>query len=132
MSTEDAAQASEEEPRAGRSEGDEDESDRVRRPGELWRIEGSLYAVRGEVAQLGSLDDAASQARLAALERGWRDELVAILPESVTAELHEYFDWLGEPPTRSSELRIGLAQLAGWLDGVISGLGVSIGEPDSS
>ncbi len=102
--------------------------ERVRRPGELWRIEGSLSAVRAEIAQLESLDDEALRAHIAELERRWRAELVPVLPESVVPELHEYFDWLGEVPPRVSELRIGLAQLSGWLDGIIVGLGVSIGD----
>jgi hypothetical protein len=102
------------------------EEQRVRKPGELWRIEGSVSAVRAEIAQLRSLDDEAVRARIAELERRWRAELVAVLPESVLPELHEYFDWLGEVPPRVSELRIGLAQLEGWLDGIIVGLGVSI------
>ena len=114
---------------------DEDEREleeqRVRRPGELWRIEGSVSAVRAEIGQLTSLDDEALRSRIAELERRWRAELIAVLPESVVPELHEYFDWLGEVPPRVSELRIGLAQLSGWLDGIIVGLGVSIGTEGS-
>ncbi len=102
------------------------EAQRVRRPGELWRIEGSVSAVRAEIGQLTSLDDEALRTRIAELERRWRAELVAVLPESVVPELHEYFDWLGEVPPHVSEVRIGLAQLAGWLDGIIVGLGVSV------
>ncbi len=85
-----------------------------------------MSAVRAEIAQLTSLDDEALRTRIAELERRWRAELAAALPESVVPELHEYFDWLGEVPARVSELRIGLAQLSGWLDGIIVGLGVSI------
>lgn len=105
----------------------EEEEQRVRRPGELWRIEGSVSAVRAEISQLTSLDDEELRTRIAELERRWRAELIAVLPESVVPELHDYFDWLGEVPPRVSELRIGLAQLSGWLDGIIVGLGVSIG-----
>lgn len=112
---------------APRQEDDQElEAQRVRKPGELWRIEGSVSAVRAEIAQLESLDDEALRSAVAELERRWRAELNAVLPESVVPELHEYFDWLGEVPPRVSELRIGLAQLSGWLDGIIVGLGVSI------
>ena len=121
-----------EDARARSSEREEGEralaEQRVRRPGELWRIEGSLSAVRAEIAQLESLDDEALRAHIAELERRWRAELVPVLPESVVTELHEYFDWLGEVPPRASELRIGLAQLSGWLNGIIMGLGESIGD----
>lgn len=105
------------------------EEERVRKPGELWRIEGSLAAVRAEVAQLESLDDAGVRARLAELERRWRAELGTVLPDAVLGELHELFDWEDDVPADASELRIGLAQLAGWLDGLISGLDVLVREP---
>lgn len=102
------------------------EEDRVRRPAELWRIDGSLVAVRAEVDQLESLDDASLRDKIGELERRWRAELVAVLPESVEQEIHAYFDWLGAEAAGPSELRIGLAQLAGWLDGLTSGLSVSV------
>lgn len=101
----------------------------MKRPGELLRIAGSLSAVREEVDQLDSLDDAVLQARLVELERRWRAELGAALPESVLDELHRFFDWIDDLPAGPSELRIGLAELAGWLDGLISGLGASTVEP---
>lgn len=109
-----------------------DKSNGVRRPGELWRIEGSLYAVRAEIDSLEAVDDAALRARLAELERRWRDELASILPDSVATELHRYFDWLGEEPAQLSELRVGLAQLTGWLDGLISELGLPAAETDET
>jgi hypothetical protein len=105
------------------------EEERVKKPGELWRIEGSLTAVRAEVGQLESLDDAGLRARLAELERRWREELGTVLPDSVLGELHEFFDWADDVPADASQLRIGLAQLAGWLDGLISGLDVLVREP---
>lgn len=109
---------------------EEREEDRVKKPAELLRIEGSLAAVRAEVAQLASLDDAGLRSRLAELERRWRTELGTMLPESVLGELHEFFDWADDPVAGASELRIGLAQLAGWLDGLISGLEVPTIESD--
>ena len=105
------------------------EAERVKRPGELWRIEGSLSAVRAELDQLGSLDDPALRARVAQLEHRWYEELGAVLPEAVLGELHRFLDWADDAQPGASELRIGLAQLSGWLDGLIAGLGVSIGEP---
>ncbi len=109
-----------------RGQGQALEAQRARKPGKLWRIEGSVSAVRAEIAQLTSLDDEALCTSIAVLERRWRAGLVAVLPESVVPELHEYFDWLGEVPPRVSELRTGFAQLSGWLDGIIVGLGVAI------
>jgi hypothetical protein len=102
---------------------------RVKKPGELWRIEGSLTAVRAEIAQLESLDDAGLRARVGELERRWRAELAAVLPDSVLGELRELFEWADDVPADPSELRIGLAQLSGWLDGLISGLDVLVREP---
>lgn len=101
---------------------------RVLRPGELWRLGASLYAVRDEIDRLESVDDETLLGRLAELEPRVRDELVAILPDPMSAEVHRYFDWLGEGAVHSSELRIGLAQLSGWLDGLISDLGDSVDE----
>lgn len=105
------------------------EEERVKKPGELWRVEGSLTAVRAEIAELESLDDAGLRARVGELERRWRAELAAVLPGSVLGELHELFEWADDAPADRSELRIGLAQLSGWLDGLISGLDVLVREP---
>lgn len=103
----------------------------VRRPGELWRIEGSLTAVRDELDRLESLDDERLRERIADLERRWRDELDAVLPSGLVGELHALLDWSVEPGMGASELRIALAQLEGWLDGVISGTALVVVEPQS-
>lgn len=97
--------------------------------GELWRIEGSLTAVRAEIDQLKTLDDERLRARLADLELRWRKELEAILPPSLATELHALLDWAGMPQASASELRLGLAQLEGWVDGVIAGTGFVVVEP---
>jgi hypothetical protein len=116
-------------PPAGPARGTEGAADRVRNPGELWRIEGSLTAVRQEVNALQGVDEERLRDRVAALERRWRTELDTVLPESLVDELHRFLDWSGETGAGSSELRIGLAQLEGWLDGVISGMGFVVVEP---
>ena len=56
--------------------------ERVNKPGELWRIEGSLNAVRAKIAQLESLDDSVLRSRVSELERRWRAQLAAVLPGS--------------------------------------------------
>lgn len=99
--------------------------------GELWRIEGSLTAVRAEVDQLATLDDGSLRTRLVELELRWRGELDAILPPSLSDELHALFDWAGVPDASASEVRLGLAQLEGWLDGVIAGAGYVVVQPSS-
>ena len=57
-------------------------AERVNKPGELWRIEGSLTAVRAEITQLESLDDSGLRSRVSELERRWRAQLAAVLPGS--------------------------------------------------
>lgn len=104
--------------------------ERVEDPAELWRIAGSMGAVRAEVDQLKALDDESLRTRLLALERNWRAELEAKLPSSVAGELHTLFDWLGEEHASGSELRLALVQLQGWLDGFISAMGVMVDELD--
>ena len=107
----------------GTTSGDARDEGRVHDAGELLRVAGSLAAVRAEVAQLESLDDDAVRARLATLERYWHAELEEILPPSVVAELHRLTDWTREGAASGAEVRIGLAQLEGWLDGLISATG---------
>ena len=93
---------------------------------QLWRIEGSLSAVRSEVQRLCPLDDPCLKARLVLLEQGWRSELERALPSSLAAELHALLDWLGSEDASAGELRVGLAQLEGWVEGLLSGPGVLI------
>ncbi len=104
-------------------------AERVSKPGELWRIEGSLNAVRAEIAQLESLDDSGLRSRVSELERRWRSQLAAVLPDPLLDELHDLFDWLDDVPADPSELRIALAQLSGWLGGLLSGFDAMIREP---
>ena len=113
-------------PQPGVDRSDE-EAQRV--TGELLRIEGSLAAVRSEVDQLGELRDEHLRARLATLERTCRTELEAILPDPLGSELHQFLDWSGRAEAGDAELRLGLAQLEGWVDGVISALGFVIVKP---
>lgn len=108
----------------GTTSGDARDEGRVHDAGELLRVAGSLAAVRAEVDQLEALDDDDSvRARLATLERYWHAELEEILPPSVVAELHRLTDWTREGAASGAEVRIGLAQLEGWLDGLISATG---------
>jgi hypothetical protein len=93
---------------------------------QLWRIEGSLSAVRSEMRGLRQLDDPRLKARLVLLEQGWRSELERALPSSLAVELHALLDWLGSEDASAAELRVGLAQLEGWVDGLLSGPAVLI------
>ena len=97
---------------------------KVRDPGELFRLDWSLTAVRSEVRQLRDLDDPSVRARLALLEQRWLSELQRILPDSLHSEFHGLLDWLRNDKLSSAEIRLGLAQLEGWLDGVLSGMGL--------
>ncbi|HTX63458.1 MAG TPA: proteasome activator [Acidimicrobiales bacterium] len=106
-----------------------EEDDRISRAAELWRIEGSIGAVRAELGRFESLDDARLRARLRNLERRWRAELETMLSGPVLEELHELLDWADDPAVAASEVRLGLAELAGWLDGLIAGLEVPNVEP---
>ncbi|MDA8301246.1 MAG: DUF2587 domain-containing protein [Actinomycetota bacterium] len=102
---------------------------RVRDPGELFRLDWSLTAVRSEVRQLRDLDDPILRARLALLEQRWVSELQRILPDSLHSEFHGLLDWLRNEKLSSAEIRLGLAQLEGWLDGVLSGMGLVVVRP---
>jgi hypothetical protein len=93
---------------------------------QLWRIEGSLSAVRSEVHKLRQLDDPSLRARVALIERDWRSELERALPSSLAGEFHALLDWLGMDDASAAELRLGLAQLEGWVDGLLSGMGIVI------
>ena len=102
---------------------------RVRDPGELFRLDWSLTAVRSEVRQLRDLDDPILRARLALLEQRWVSELQRILPDSLHSEFHGLLDWLRNEKLSSAEIRLGLAQLEGWLDGALSGMGLVVVRP---
>ncbi len=62
--------------------------ERVNKPGELWRTEGSLNAVRAKIAQLESLDDSVLRSRVSELERRWRAQLAAPGRSSRTDDSH--------------------------------------------
>jgi hypothetical protein len=105
--------------------------EQVTRPDELWRIQSTLAAVRAELGQLGSLEDAELRTRLGALERRWRAEIEQLVPASVGGELEELAGWAGEGNASPSELRVGLAQLQGWLEGFMSAMGIVVAPPAS-
>ena len=100
--------------------------------GELWRIEHSLSTVRAEVTELAALDDAVLRARLATMVRCWRSELQAVLPVPLAEELCMLLGWSGDEAAGATELRLGLAQLEGWLDGLLAGIPFTGVEPPPS
>lgn len=81
-----------------------------------------------EVDRLKALGDRSLRERIAALEQGWLAELEGILPEPLPGELHGLLDWSGSSEPSASEMRLALAQLEGWLDGVIAGIGFVVVE----
>ena len=112
---------------AGETDGTGELSEnKVLDPGELFRLDWSLSAVRSEVRQLRDLDDPSVRARLISLEQRWVSELQRILPGSLHSELHGLLDWLRNEDLSNTEIRLGLAQLEGWLDGVLSGMGLVV------
>lgn len=96
----------------------------MRRPGELWRLEWAVRAVRSEVRHLRDLDDPSTRRFVVALQRTWLKELEEVLPVSLHEELHRLVGWLGNEGLSTAEVRLGLAQLEGWLDGVLSGVAI--------
>ena len=105
-------------------------SARERNAARLWRIEGSLTTVLSELRQLEQLDEEPLRRQLASLERRWRAELDAILPEPLLDEMHRLFDWAGDERASTAELRVGLAQLEGWVSGALSEMGIPFVEPN--
>jgi|GEM_PF-5329811 len=107
-------------------ERDQVPDDSVSDPAGLFRLDWSLSAVRSEVRQLRDLDDPSVRARLASMGQRWLAELQRILPSSMHSELHRLLDWFSSDKLSSAEIRLGLAQLEGWLDGVLSGMGLVV------
>ena len=98
----------------------------MRHLGELWRIEVSVTEVASEVRRLKGVDDERLWGELATLERLWRAELERILPDPLRGELHRLLDWLGDERASVIEVRLGLAQLEGWVDGLLAGAGIVV------
>lgn len=108
------------------------ERDAVDHLGELWRIEHSLSAVRAEVADMATLDDGELLPRLTTMERCWRAELEAVLPVPLAEELRALLARRDGGTPGPTELRLELAQLEGWLDGLLAGIPFQVLEPPSA
>lgn len=85
-----------------------------------------MAAVRAEVDQIDGLDDGRLRERLGVLQRRWCSELDQVLSEPLARELHDFVGWLDAERASPTELRLGLAQLEGWLDGLISGMSPTV------
>lgn len=94
--------------------------------GQLWRIEGVLTAVRAELAQVVGDDGDDLRRRAAAIEGRCRRDLGAALPAPLVPELDRLLSWSDRGLRTDGELRVALAQLDGWLGGVLSGLGYAL------
>ena len=95
--------------------------------GQLWRIEGVLAAMRAELAQIESAGGEDLRRRAAAIEERCRRDLSGALPPSLVPELDRLLSWSDRGLHTDGELRVALAQLDGWLGGVLSGLGYVLG-----
>lgn len=99
--------------------------------GMLWRIEGVLTAVRGELAHLDDGDASDGLRRAATIEARCREGLEGVLPLSLTPELDRLLSWSDRGLRTDGELRVALAQLDGWLSGLLSGIGYAVGAASS-
>lgn len=90
---------------------------------QLWRIEGALAAVRAELALIAGTGGDELRRQATAVQVRCRQELAGALPESLVTELERLLSWSDSGLRSDGELRVALAQLDGWLSGVLSGLG---------
>ena len=100
----------------------DDFDDTIVRPTEMIRIQAQLAALAEELRSLGTLPDEDSRLRLSRAERDLRDELASALAPQMGAELHRFFDWLAAPDLTSDELRLGLREMLGWVEGLLASL----------
>jgi Bacterial proteasome activator len=95
----------------------------------LIRIQASAEALIEELHQLRSAPDANTRRRLVEIDTALTEQLDKSLGTGLRAEYHR----LSPPPSASDvsidELRIGLAQLEGWLGGLLAGITVAIQTP---
>jgi hypothetical protein len=109
-------------PEVPSSAGDEFDETTIVHPTEMIRIQAQLEALAEELRSLGTLPDEQSRIRLSRAERDLRDELVNALAPRMGAELHHFFDWLAAPDLTSDELRLGLREMLGWVEGLLASL----------
>jgi len=86
------------------------------------RIQAQLESLAAELRSLGTLPDEESRLRLLRAERVLRDELKDVMGDSVTSEIDHFFDWLSSPGLTSDELRVGLREMVGWVEGTLASL----------
>jgi hypothetical protein len=87
-----------------------DFDDTIVRPTEMIRIQAQLEALAEELRSLGTLPDEDSRLRLSRAERDLRDELAGALAPQMGADL------------TSDELRLGLREMLGWVEGLLASL----------
>ena len=97
--------------------------------GRLIRIQSSVQALLGELHGLHEAPDPATRHRLVDLERELTQALDDILDERLRLELHRLVLELPLQGSSADEIRIALAQLDGWLTGLLTGLTIVV--PDS-
>ncbi|HET9091258.1 MAG TPA: proteasome activator [Acidimicrobiales bacterium] len=94
----------------------------VERPTDLMRVEGELEALAVELRQLAPDSDSDVRRRLSRIVPRIASELADATGQPMRRELHTLFGWLEEEGLTADELRVGVAGLLGWVEGVISGL----------
>lgn len=102
----------------------------LHRPDELVRIAAQLEAIAYELRLQGSAIDDQLRGPLAALERNLVREAEAVLGQPVHEEVAALFSWLGNPSLSCDEVRLGLAELLGWVQGLLGGVRF-VSEPGS-
>ncbi len=94
----------------------------VERPTDLMRVEGELEALAVELRQLAPDSDSGVRRRLSGVVPRIASQLAEATGQPMRRELHMLFGWLDEEGLTADELRVGVAGLLGWVEGVISGL----------
>jgi len=82
-----------------------------------WLLE-ELHALRGSI-------DLKTHYRLAEMDRALTEQLDEILDMSLRSELHHLVDHPPIDDSSQDEIRIALAQLEGWIGGLLGGLAMS-------
>ncbi len=115
-------------PKAAEQAGEQHSEVLVLRPAALLRLQSELEALAVEVHHLGEdATDRAVWARVSHVLPAILAQLQSVMAEPEQGEMHTFFDWIAEGGALSEdELRVAVAQLLGWVDGVISGIRVAM------
>lgn len=93
----------------------------------LLRIQASLHALLEELHSLRGPLDNATQERFVALDRELARELEGTVERPLREELQRLLGAILEASVGADGVRVVLAQLEGWIDGLLAGLTVTVG-----